>query len=78
MRQGTDVALDLSAQTHVLAVMNMRSSIAQSAGLMTDVACGQFEQAARDILREGVDGLGEYAAAGPCALQHPRCRHERG
>jgi nucleotide-binding universal stress UspA family protein len=59
LRQGADLALDLKAETHVLAVVNMRSSIAQSAGLITDVACGQFEQAARDILQEGVEWLKE-------------------
>jgi len=59
LRQGAELALELKAETHVLAVVNMRSSIAQSAGLLTDVACSQFEQAARDILQEGVDKLKE-------------------
>ena len=57
LRQGANLALDLNAETHVLAVVDMRSSIAQSAGLLTDMACGRFEEAARDILQEGVDWL---------------------
>lgn len=71
--QGTELALDLRAQTHVLAVVNMCSSIAQSAGLMTDVACGQFEQAARDILQDGVDWLQKrgLSAHGRFALGNP-------
>ena len=55
LRQGANLALDLNAETHVLAVVDMRSSIAQSAGLLTDMACGRFEDAARDILQERVD-----------------------
>ena len=52
LRCGADLALDLKAETHVLAVVNMRSSIAQSGGLLTDVACGQFEAAAREVVAE--------------------------
>jgi hypothetical protein len=37
----------------LLSVVDMRSSIAQSAGLLTDVACGRFEETAREILQEG-------------------------
>jgi hypothetical protein len=47
------IALDLKAETHLLSVVDMRSSIAQSAGLLTDVACGRFEETAREILQEG-------------------------
>src|ERR1700721_3990100 len=53
LRCGADLALDLKAETHLLSVVDMRSSIAQSAGLLTDVACGSFEKTARDILQEG-------------------------
>ena len=59
LRCGADLALDLKAETHLLSVVDMRSSIAQSAGLLTDVACGSFEKTARDILQEGVDWLTE-------------------
>jgi nucleotide-binding universal stress UspA family protein len=73
LRDGACLALDLKAETHVLAVVDMRSSIAQSAGLLTDMACGRFEDAARDILREGVDWLTERGvpAVGHFAFGHP-------
>jgi nucleotide-binding universal stress UspA family protein len=53
--------------------LDMRSSIAQSAGLLTDMACGRFEEAARDILREGVEWLTERGvqAQGHFAFGHP-------
>ncbi|MGF6729438.1 nucleotide-binding universal stress UspA family protein [Paraburkholderia youngii] len=59
LRCGADLALDLKAETHLLSVVDMRSSIAQSAGLLTDVACGSFEKTAREILQEGVNWLTE-------------------
>src|SRR5579862_8603186 len=59
LRCGADLALDLQAETHLLSVVDMRSTIAQSAGLLTDVACGRFEETAREILQEGVDWLTE-------------------
>jgi nucleotide-binding universal stress UspA family protein len=73
LRHGANLALDLKAETHVLAVVDMRSSIAQSAGLLTDMACGRFEDAARDILQEGVDWLTERGlhAQGHFAFGHP-------
>jgi nucleotide-binding universal stress UspA family protein len=73
LRQGANLALDLNAETHVLAVVDMRSSIAQSTGLLTDVACGRFEDAARDILQEGVEWLRERGlqAQGHFAFGHP-------
>ncbi|MDR5820067.1 MULTISPECIES: universal stress protein [unclassified Caballeronia] len=73
LRQGANLALDLKAETHILAVVDMRSSIAQSAGLLTDMACGRFEDAARDILQEGVDWLRERGlpAQGHFAFGHP-------
>ena len=73
LRDGANLALDLKAETHVLAVVDMRSSIAQSAGLLTDMACGRFEDAARDILREGVEWLTERGvpAQGHFAFGHP-------
>jgi nucleotide-binding universal stress UspA family protein len=73
LRDGANLALDLKAETHVLAVVDMRSSIAQSAGLLTDMACGRFEDAARDILREGVEWLTERGvkAEGHFAFGHP-------
>ncbi len=39
LRCGADLALELKAETHLLSVVDMRSTIAQSAGLLTDVAC---------------------------------------
>jgi nucleotide-binding universal stress UspA family protein len=73
LRCGADLALDLKAETHLLSVVDMRSSIAQSAGLLTDVACGSFEKTARDILQEGVDWLTERGvqAQGHFAFGHP-------
>lgn len=73
LRQGANLALDLNAETHVLAVVDMRSSIAQSAGLLTDMACGRFEEAARDILQEGVEWLRERGlqTQGHFAFGHP-------
>ncbi|MET3229474.1 UNVERIFIED_ORG: nucleotide-binding universal stress UspA family protein [Burkholderia sp. 1263] len=73
LRCGADLALDLKAETHLLSVVDMRSSIAQSAGLLTDVACGSFEKTARDILQEGVDWLTErgVTAQGHFAFGHP-------
>ena len=73
LRCGADLALDLKAETHLLSVVDMRTSIAQSAGLLTDVACGRFEDAAREILQEGVDWLTERGvqAHGHFAFGHP-------
>jgi nucleotide-binding universal stress UspA family protein len=73
LRCGADLALELKAETHLLSVVDMRSSIAQSAGLLTDVACGSFEKTARDILQEGVDWLTERGvrAQGHFAFGHP-------
>ena len=73
LRCGADLALDLKAETHLLSVVDMRSSIAQSAGLLTDVACGSFEKTARDILKEGVDWLTERGVTtqGHFAFGHP-------
>jgi nucleotide-binding universal stress UspA family protein len=73
LRDGANLALALKAETHLLAVVDMRSSIAQSAGLLTDMACGRFEDAARDILREGVEWLTERGvrAEGHFAFGHP-------
>ncbi len=73
LRCGADLALDLKAETHLLSVVDMRTSIAQSAGLLTDVACGRFEDAAREILQEGVDWLTErgVTAHGHFAFGHP-------
>lgn len=73
LRCGADLALDLKAETHLLSVVDMRTSIAQSAGLLTDVACGRFEDAAREILQEGVDWLAErgVSAHGHFAFGHP-------
>ncbi|HTI17965.1 MAG TPA: universal stress protein [Trinickia sp.] len=73
LRCGADLALDLNAETHLLSVVDMRTSIAQSAGLLTDVACGRFEDAAREILQEGVDWLTErgVTAHGHFAFGHP-------
>jgi nucleotide-binding universal stress UspA family protein len=73
LRCGADLALDLKAETHLLSVVDMRSSIAQSAGLLTDVACGSFEKTARDILQEGVEWLTErgVTAQGHFAFGHP-------
>jgi nucleotide-binding universal stress UspA family protein len=73
LRCGADLALDLKAETHLLSVVDMRSSIAQSAGLLTDVACGRFEETAREILQEGVNWLTERGvqAHGHFAFGHP-------
>lgn len=73
LRCGADLALDLKAETHLLSVVDMRTSIAQSAGLLTDVACGRFEDAAREILQEGVEWLTERGvkAQGHFAFGHP-------
>jgi nucleotide-binding universal stress UspA family protein len=73
LRCGADLALDLHAETHLLSVVDMRSTIAQSAGLLTDVACGRFEETAREILQEGVDWLTERGvhAQGHFAFGHP-------
>ncbi|RDU95400.1 universal stress protein [Trinickia dinghuensis] len=73
LRCGANLALDLKAETHLLSVVDMRTSIAQSAGLLTDVACGRFEDAAREILQEGVDWLTERGvqAHGHFAFGHP-------
>jgi nucleotide-binding universal stress UspA family protein len=67
LRCGADLAIDMNAETHVLAVVNMHSSIAQSGGMLTDIACRKFEDAARDVLQEGVDKL---AARGLVAHGH--------
>jgi nucleotide-binding universal stress UspA family protein len=73
LRCGANLALDLKAETHLLSVVDMRTSIAQSAGLLTDVACARFEEAAREILHEGVDWLTErgVTAHGHFAFGHP-------
>ena len=73
LRYGADLALDLKAETHLLSVVDMRTSIAQSAGLLTDVACDRFEEAAREILQEGVTWLTERGvrAHGHFAFGHP-------
>ncbi|WP_080435019.1 universal stress protein [Burkholderia ubonensis] len=59
LRCGANLALNLEAETHLLSVVDMRSSVAQSAGFLTDVTCGFFVEAARDGLREGVNLLRE-------------------
>ena len=73
LRCGADLALELKAETHLLSVVDMRTSIAQSAGLLTDVACTRFEEAAREILQEGVNWLTERGvqALGHFAFGHP-------
>ncbi|KVD70762.1 universal stress protein UspA [Burkholderia sp. ABCPW 14] len=73
LRCGADLALELKAETHLLSVVDMRSSIAQSAGLLTDVACSRFEETAREILQEGVDWLTEHGvqAQGHFAFGYP-------
>ena len=73
LRCGADLALDLKAETHLLSVVDMRSSIAQSAGLLTDVACSRFEETAREILQEGVNWLTERGvkAEGHFAFGYP-------
>jgi nucleotide-binding universal stress UspA family protein len=73
LRCGADLALDLQAETHLLSVVDMRSSIAQSAGLLTDVACSRFEETAREILQEGVNWLTERGvkAEGHFAFGYP-------
>lgn len=73
LRCGADLALELKAETHLLSVVDMRSSIAQSAGLLTDVACSRFEETAREILQEGVDWLTERGvhAQGHFAFGYP-------
>ncbi len=73
LRCGADLARDLNAETHLLSVVDMRTSIAQSAGLLTDVACGRFEETAREILQEGVNRLRERGvqAEGHFAFGYP-------
>ncbi|ONB53355.1 universal stress protein UspA [Burkholderia pseudomallei] len=73
LRCGADLALELKAETHLLSVVDMRSSIAQSAGLLTDVACSRFEETAREILQEGVNWLTERGvhAQGHFAFGYP-------
>lgn len=73
LRCGADLALELKAEAHLLSVVDMRSSIAQSAGLLTDVACGCFEDTARAILQEGVTWLTERGvhAEGHFAFGYP-------
>jgi len=57
LRQGADLARVLGAQTHLLAVLDTRTQIAHSAGLLTDLACSQFEASAQEVLAEGVASL---------------------
>ena len=74
LRCGADLALDLKAETHVLSVVDMRSSIAQSAGLLTDVACGSFEKTRlATSCRKGWTGSRErgVTAQGHFAFGHP-------
>ncbi|WJF88931.1 universal stress protein [Paraburkholderia bonniea] len=73
LRCGADLVLDLKAQAHLLSVVDMRSSIAQSAGMLTDVVCNSFEKSAREILQEGVDWLSERGVKvqGHFAFGHP-------
>ena len=67
LRCGADLAIELGAQTHLLAVVDLRASVSQSAGFVTDLACAQFEQSARDVLSEGVAWL---SARGVSAQGH--------
>ncbi|WP_153100458.1 universal stress protein [Paraburkholderia hayleyella] len=73
LRHGADLVLDLKAQAHLLSVVDMRTSIAQSAGLLSDITCSSFEKSARDILQEGVDWLTERGVnvQGHFAFGHP-------
>jgi nucleotide-binding universal stress UspA family protein len=73
LRCGAELALDLKAETHVLAVVNVRHSIAQSGGMLTDMACGSLEASAREVLQEGVNWLSErgVAAHGHFAFGNP-------
>ena len=73
LRCGADLAMDLNAETHLLSVMDIRSGISQSAGLINDVACMNFEETSREILQEGVAWLTERGvdAQGHFAVGHP-------
>jgi nucleotide-binding universal stress UspA family protein len=73
LRVGADLAHALGSETHLLAVVDMRAAIAQSAGLVVDVAFSQLEQAARDILDEGVRCMASrgQAATGHLAVGNP-------
>jgi nucleotide-binding universal stress UspA family protein len=59
LRCGAGLALDLKAETYLLSVVDTRVSIAQSVGMLSDVACNSFEQATREILEEGVNWLAQ-------------------
>lgn len=57
LRHGANLATDLKADTHVLAVVNIIASVAQSGGMMADVTCNAIETTTREILEEGVQWL---------------------
>lgn len=74
LRQGAELAVQFNAETHLLSVLDLHSRIGQSAGLVFDVACDQFEQDAKAILSDGVEQLmaewelvvqGHYAFGNP-------------
>jgi nucleotide-binding universal stress UspA family protein len=54
---GAQLTLDLRAEAHLLSVVDMRSMIAQSGGVVSEFASDSLERTARAILQEGVDCL---------------------
>ncbi|SMG59622.1 universal stress protein [Paraburkholderia susongensis] len=74
LHQGAELAVQFNTETHLLSVLDLHSRIGQSAGLVFDVVCDQFEQDAKSILSDGVEQLmaewgldvqGHYAFGNP-------------
>ncbi|TAL56882.1 universal stress protein [Pandoraea sp.] len=72
LRCGANLALDLKAETHVLAVVDIISNVAQSGGIMADVTCSAIETTTREILEEGVQWLTSRGVNATGHLAHGR------
>ena len=73
LRHGANLALDLKAETHVLAVVDMRSRLRKARACSPTWPADDSKRRARDILQEGVDWLTERGvpAQGHFAFGHP-------
>ncbi|WP_081084572.1 universal stress protein [Burkholderia territorii] len=54
---GANLSMVLGAKVHLISVFDLRASIVDSLGIVSELAWYQFEQNAQHILQEGTDWL---------------------